>query len=195
MGTATVDNQTVEFEDGPYLYDDPRFIYDEPCMFYNGGFDLQCLLDLQIIIPKKIGKRTAKRTAKTSPAIIYKKQDRLERDERVVLDVEIAVDVVSVNDNKIKYKADEKKYHLEYNPIKVKVSELQHRIDDFRVFAQAISSSIKTPKIHPTNKIKLLPFKTFVSSSSFEHRARGERFYLKSEIISVKSSKKKEDKE
>ena len=34
----------------PYLYNDTRYSYDEPCLFYDGGFDLKCLV---AITPKK----------------------------------------------------------------------------------------------------------------------------------------------
>lgn len=190
MGTATVDNQTVEFEDGPYLYDDPRFIYNEPCMFYDGGFDIQCLLGRQVILPKKIGKRTAK----PSQAVIYKRQERPKRDKRVVLDICIEVDIVSVNDKNLDFPSQEKKYHLEYTPIIVATEAFKHKMDDFKVFAQTVTSSIKAPIFHPTGKIKLLPIKIFVSSSLFEHRTKKENIILKGEIISIKP-KKKEDEE
>ena len=36
----------------PYIFNDSRFTYDEPCLFYDGGFDLKCLVAL---VPKHYG--------------------------------------------------------------------------------------------------------------------------------------------
>jgi hypothetical protein len=35
---------TTTYPVGPYTYDDPRITYNEKCFFYNGGFELTCLI-------------------------------------------------------------------------------------------------------------------------------------------------------
>lgn len=166
---------------GPYLYDDPRFIYNEPCMFYDGGFDLQCLIDLQrVVLPKKVGK---------SSGIVARRKPQLPPEDcRTILDFVIKAEVESVNDKPIEHEAKEKRYHLEYEPIKVEIHELKHRADDFEVWAHALTSSIVAPKVCPTDKVKLIPIKTIVSSS-MEARLRQSKILIKGEVINRKNKK------
>lgn len=173
---------TVVVPPGPYTYDDPRFIYNEPCMFYNGGFDLQCLIDIQgvVLVKKKLGKSTS--------AISSRRKQLPPEDCRTILDFVIKAEVERVNDKEIDHKAKEKKYHLEYDPIKVTVDGLKHKTDDFEVWAHALTSSIVQPKICPTDKVRLLPIKTIVSSS-LEARLRKPKILIKGEVVNRKKKK------
>jgi len=175
---------TVVVPPGPYLYDDPRFIYNEPCMFYDGGFDLQCLIDRQrVVLPKKVGKSTA--------AVARRRKPQLPPEDcRTILDFIIRAEVEKVNNKPVEHREVEKKYHLEYDPIKVEVQELKHRADDFEVWAYALTSSIVQPKICPTDKVKLIPIKTIVSSS-LEARLRKSKILIKGEVIDRKNKNKK----
>ena len=170
---------------GPYTYDDPRFIYNEPCMFYNGGFDLQCLIDIgQVTLPKKIwGGRSTGGLALKSSDRPYK-----EKDCRVILDFEITARAHSLNGKLVDSEEISKKYHLDYEPIEVSVDELKHKIDNYEVFAQALTASITTPVVCNTDKIKLLPIKTIVSSS-LESQIRKSKILFKAEVFTRKKKK------
>jgi hypothetical protein len=182
MGTATLNGQEVTFEDGPYLYDDPRFIYDEPCLFYDGGFSVLCLINLRgrvVGIPRKVGKRTSL----TLPPIPKKEEEC-----RTVLDVVISAAPTKVNDENVDISETVKRYRMDYGPIEVSVHKAKHQQREININLQAITSSIKIPKICLTNpNIKLLPIRTIVSSS--KGRIKKPKLIFKTEAARKKNKK------
>lgn len=72
----------------PYTYDDPRIIYDELCLFYDGPYDEQCLIDL--VTPaqrRRIGVGSARRKPIQPPPAF--------------LELEIVTCLKMVNDKKL----------------------------------------------------------------------------------------------
>lgn len=176
-------SSTVIIPSGPYLYDDPRFIYNEPCMFYDGGFDEQCLIDLgRVILPQKIIK------GRSSGGLILKPQKRPTEDCKTILDFKIVACLDKVNGDELDCEETTRKYHLEYEPIEVTVNELKHRIDNYEISATPILASVITPTVCNIDKIKLLPIKTIVSSS-LESRIRKSKILFKTELINKRKKK------
>lgn len=166
---------------GPYLYDDPRFVYNEPCMFYDGGFDVQCLIDRQrVVLPKRVG-RSGARPQRRRPK-------PLKKDCRIVLDFKIKSEIYRANDEIVDDEGTEKKYHLEYDPINVYVDELKFRYSDkepYKVVADILTSSNDLLRVCEIDRVKLIPIKTIVSSS-LEVRLRKSKALIKGEVVSRK---------
>lgn len=161
---------------GPYLYDDPRFIYDEPCLFYDGGFSVVCLINLEgRLLLRKVGKSTS----------FQSKPVKKEEECRTILDIRISVSPSKINNTEIDWPEIVKKYHMDYGPITVSVNRAKHEQDEVNVHMQALTSSITIPKICITDRnVKLLPIRTIVSSSL-------SRIKKPKVIIKTESTKKK----
>ncbi len=196
----------VEVPDSPYIYDDDRFVYDEPCMFYDGGFDKQCLIELQTIrLPKKIVGRsggTTPATPQPAQTPTYQQQQQQQQQQRQrqqqqrqrrreVLDIQIRTALHRVNDKVYdeEHEDDEdvKRYKLEYEPFQVEVDRIKHEESELSVYSQDVTSSARIPEIR-TDKVKLLPVKTIVSSSSA--RRQKPKVIVKGEVVRKKNDDK-----
>lgn len=171
----------------PYLYDDPRFVYDELCLLYDaGGFDEVCAIDNGLIGRKKPGGRSGGRPA---PPPVRRKPKELEKDCREILDLVIQATLCSVNDEEVDEESEEKKYHLEYDPIKVSVERIRHEEGEYDVSTVAVDSTTTKPIVCADDQVIINPVQTRVSSS-IEEKIRKPKILIKGEVVTRKKSKK-----
>jgi len=142
----------------PYTYDDPRFAYDEPCMFYDGGFDEVCLANLdKVILPRRVGRSGGQKSSTLRSAY--------EETCETILDIKISVLLNAINGKHVPANKVEKKYHMRYKPITVSVDDILYKTKKYNISMSNLTSTITVPKVCSSQKVKLLPIKTIVSSS------------------------------
>jgi len=171
----------------PYSYNDYRITYNEKCFFYNGGYDLTCLV-------------TRDRTRGVGTAIAGKYIDRSYPSKDMV-DLIFKVCIDYVNDKEfsdeehceIKKYTFQKKDSLSIRTEKINVSRriLNITSDDFSVktinkFLSSSNPYVKDNKTTISSSMEKL--KTYVSSSL--HFSSPKKIKVKSAIIKREEDKK-----